>query len=150
VVDPTGAEIKWDTVKAILELRQQDVIVDVMFNFMRNIQSHFRRALRRRPLETMLPKKTDVRSLHTEHQKRWIHRIHNVYLEKPTMALPLRPNTQRKRCTPPLGSKLQRTLQLGEQDRRNRPSKYHNRQAHHGVHNQQIQTPNRLHVNSYQ
>ncbi len=34
VVDPTGAEIKWDTVKAILELRQQDVIVDVMFNFM--------------------------------------------------------------------------------------------------------------------
>jgi len=35
VVDPTGAEIKWETVKAILELRQQDVIVDVMFNFMR-------------------------------------------------------------------------------------------------------------------
>jgi three-Cys-motif partner protein len=34
VVDPTGAEIKWDTIKAILELRQQDVIVDVMFNFM--------------------------------------------------------------------------------------------------------------------
>ncbi len=34
VVDPTGAEIKWDTMKAILELRQQDVIVDVMFNFM--------------------------------------------------------------------------------------------------------------------
>ncbi len=35
VVDPTGAEIKWDTMKTILELRQQDVIVDVMFNFMR-------------------------------------------------------------------------------------------------------------------
>jgi hypothetical protein len=34
VVDPTGAEIKWDTMKAILELRQQRVIVDVMFNFM--------------------------------------------------------------------------------------------------------------------
>jgi three-Cys-motif partner protein len=34
VVDPTGAEIKWDTMKAILELRQQHVIVDVMFNFM--------------------------------------------------------------------------------------------------------------------
>ena len=34
VVDPTGAEIKWDTIKAILELRQQRVIVDVMFNFM--------------------------------------------------------------------------------------------------------------------
>jgi three-Cys-motif partner protein len=34
VVDPTGAEIKWDTIKTILELRQQDVIVDVMFNFM--------------------------------------------------------------------------------------------------------------------
>jgi len=34
VVDPTGAEIKWDTMKALLELRQQDVIVDVMFNFM--------------------------------------------------------------------------------------------------------------------
>lgn len=34
VVDPTGAEIKWGTVKAILELRQQSVIVDVMFNFM--------------------------------------------------------------------------------------------------------------------
>jgi len=34
VVDPTGAEIKWDTMKAVLELRQQRVIVDVMFNFM--------------------------------------------------------------------------------------------------------------------
>ena len=34
VVDPTGAETKWDTIKAILELRQQHVIVDVMFNFM--------------------------------------------------------------------------------------------------------------------
>jgi hypothetical protein len=34
--DPTGAEIKWDTMKAILELRQQHVIVDV-------IQLHVRR-----------------------------------------------------------------------------------------------------------
>jgi len=168
VVDPTGAEIKWDTIKAILELRQQDVIVDVMFNFM---CAALRRQKKKACKET--PSHTFDEFFGGNHWRQCCQKrqtfgecLHNTYIQNIKNAGYAVYTTSiwknqlwhyhfdlilRGKDKPhPLGSKLQKTLQLGEPDRRDRPSKYHNQQTHHRVHNQQIQTPDRLHVNSYQ